>query len=147
MAHHEELASRVREALAGEPDLSERRMFGGLAFLVGGRMAVAVRGQGGLMVRCDPDDAPALLREAHVAPMRMRGRDLRGWLLVEPDALSGDADLRGWVAVGTTYAGSLPRPDEDAREGGTLTRRPARAGAGPGGPAPGPRRRSPPPRR
>ena len=102
---------RVRGVLADEPEVSERRMFGGLALLVGGRMAVAVSGGGGLMVRCDPADAPTLLREAYVAPMQMRGRDLRGWLLVEPGGCADDADLTRWVATGTTYARSLPAPD------------------------------------
>ncbi len=114
MAHDEQLAARVRAVLAQEPDLSERRMFGGLAFLVGGRMAVAVSGQDGLMVRCDPAEAPALLGEAHVAPMRMRGRDLRGWLLVEPDGLVEDTALTTWVETGAAYARSLPPADRDA---------------------------------
>ena len=104
---------RVRGVLADEPEVSERRMFGGLAFLVGGRMAVAISGRGGLMVRCDADDVPALLRQAHVAPMQMRGRDLRGWLLVDPDGLTDEADLAGWIGIGTTYAAALPRPGED----------------------------------
>lgn len=107
MAYDEELADRVRGCLGAAAD-GERRMFGGLAFLVGGHMALAVSGSGGLMVRCDPDDSEVLLTEPGATRMVMQGRELAGWLLVDADALADDAALERWAAVGATYAGGLP---------------------------------------
>jgi len=107
MAYDEELAARIREVLSGEPLLSERRMFGGLAFLVGGNMAVAVSGAGGIMVRVDPAEAETLLASTVAYPMEMRGRQLRGWLRVDAADLAGD-QLAGWVERGTAYASTLP---------------------------------------
>lgn len=106
MAYDEELAERVRGHL-GDRDVPEKRMFGGLAFLVGGRMAVAVSGAGGLMVRCDPADADALLERPGASRMVMRGRELDGWLRVTDEALADEAALAAWVEVGTAYADSL----------------------------------------
>lgn len=108
MAYDEELADRVRELVATDPELSERRMFGGLAFLIGGNMAVAASGQGGLMVRVDPADAEQLIDDQQVRPMVMRGREMRGWLRVEQDAVDTDDALAAWVSRGTTFARSLP---------------------------------------
>lgn len=108
MAYDEELAERVRELLAGEQDLREQRMFGGLGFMVGGNMAVAVRGQGGLLVRADPEESDALLEEPGAALMEMRGRQMAGWITVEPDAVVADGSLRRWVARGVGYAWTLP---------------------------------------
>jgi hypothetical protein len=102
MAYDEDLANRVRELLAAET-YTEKRMFGGLAFLIGGHMAVAVSGQGGLMVRCAPEQTDELTAREHAAPFVMRGRELSGWLRVE-DA----GDLRPWVEIGVAYARSLP---------------------------------------
>ncbi len=106
MAYSEELADRLREALQERDDLREMRMFGGLAFLLHGHMTVAASGQGGLMLRCSPEDT-----EAHVAAgaerMVMRGRAMDGWLRVGDDDLS-DAALERWVAVGAAYADALP---------------------------------------
>jgi hypothetical protein len=102
MAYDEDLANRVRELLAAET-YTEKRMFGGLAFLIGGHMAVAVSGQGGLMVRCAPEQTDELMAREHAGPFVMRGRELSGWLRVE-DA----GDLRPWVEIGVAYAGSLP---------------------------------------
>ena len=108
MAYDEELAARVRGVLAREPDLSERRMFGGLAFLLGGHMAVAASGQGAMMVRADPDDTESLTSHAGVEPMEMRGRPMKGWLLVADEAVSDDDQLARWVGVGVSYVRTLP---------------------------------------
>jgi hypothetical protein len=108
MAYDEDLASRIRELVTNEPGLSEQRMFGGLAFLVGGHMAVAASGQGGLMVRVDPEVTDALLDEPHARPFEMRGRAMRGWLRVEPDGLGTLRELAPWVERGVAYARSLP---------------------------------------
>jgi hypothetical protein len=102
MAYDEDLANRIRELLAAET-YTEKRMFGGLAFLIGGHMAVAVSGQGGLMVRCAPEQTDELMAREHAGPFVMRGRELSGWLRVE-DA----GDLRPWVEIGVAYARSLP---------------------------------------
>jgi len=108
MAYDEHLADRIRETVEGEPGLSEQKMFGGLAFLVHGNMAVAASGQGGLLLRVDPADSDELTASVHVDRMVMRGRAMDGWLRIDPDAVEGDADLRQWVDVGVTYARSLP---------------------------------------
>jgi TfoX/Sxy family transcriptional regulator of competence genes len=108
MAYDEELAVRIRTELAGEENVSEMRMFGGLAFLVGGNMAVAASGQGGLMLRCDPADTETLLAEPGAEPMVMRGKEMQGWLRVDADAVQDDASLATWVARGAAYARSLP---------------------------------------
>ncbi len=108
MPYDEELAGRVRALLAGEDDVAEKAMFGGLAFLVGGAMAVAASGQGGLMVRVDPDAAETLVDRPQVRPVEMRGRELPGWLRVAPERLRTDADLEAWVRRGVAYARSLP---------------------------------------
>ena len=108
MAYDEDLANRIRELVAGEPDVTERRMFGGLAFLVGGNMSVAASGQGGLMVRIHPDEADALLSKPHARPFEMRGRELRGWLRIEPEGLRTKRQLAPWVTRGVAYARSLP---------------------------------------
>ncbi len=109
MAYDPDLEGRIRQLVADEPDLSERRMFGGLAFLLAGHMAVAASGQGGLMVRVDPESADDLVTTADgVAPMEMRGRTMRGWLRVAPDVVATDPELAGWVAIGVARARSLP---------------------------------------
>jgi TfoX/Sxy family transcriptional regulator of competence genes len=108
MAYDEELAERIRQALAGEQGITEKRMFGGLAFLVHGNMAVAASGQGGLLVRIDPADADLLTQDAHVRRMEMRGREMDGWLRVDAEAVAGTTELEQWVDTGLRYAGSLP---------------------------------------
>jgi TfoX/Sxy family transcriptional regulator of competence genes len=108
MAYDPELADRIRAVVQAEPDLTERRMFGGLAFLVRGHMAVSASSQGGLLLRVDPAEAEALIDEPHVRRVEMRGRKLDGWLRVATEAVEGDDDLRGWVGCGVTYARSLP---------------------------------------
>lgn len=109
MAYDERLAERIRELIGDEPGLSEQRMFGGLAFLLEGNMAVAASGQGGLMLRVPPEETEPLLAEPHAAPLVMRGREMRGWLRVADEGLEGDEQLAGWVEIGLDYARSLPR--------------------------------------
>ncbi len=107
MAYDEDLAERVRGLLPDVP-VTEKKMFGGLAFLVGGHMAVAASGKGGLMVRCDPADSERLVGEPGASRMVMRGKEMDGWLRVTSEAVADDAALQEWVRVGTTYARSLP---------------------------------------
>ena len=108
MAYDVDLADRVRSMIPDPNGVTERKMFGGHAFLLNENMAVAASGQGGLMVRVDPDKADALVAEDGVARFEMRGRSLNGWLLVDPAAVSSEEQLQRWVDVGLTYAGSLP---------------------------------------
>jgi TfoX/Sxy family transcriptional regulator of competence genes len=107
MAYDRELADRIRELVSDAEGLSEQRMFGGLAFLVNGNMAVAASGQGGLLVRVDPEKSDDLIGE-HVEPMVMRGREMRGWLRVEAAAVDAPEKLEPWVTRGISYARSLP---------------------------------------
>lgn len=108
MAYDEDLANRIRELLAAEAGVTEMRMFGGLAFLVGGNMAVAASGQGGLMVRVDPGESDDLLTRRGVTPFEMRGRPLSGWVRVDADTVRTTRQLESWVQRGATYARSLP---------------------------------------
>jgi hypothetical protein len=108
VAFDEDLADRVRGVVARERGLRERRMFGGLAFLVNGNMAVSASGQGGLLVRVDPDETDRLVRGAHVRRFEMRGREMDGWLRVDVEAVRTKRQLETWVARGVGYARSLP---------------------------------------
>jgi TfoX/Sxy family transcriptional regulator of competence genes len=108
VAYDEELARRIRELLADETDLAERKMFGGLAFLIGGNMAVAASGQGGLLVRVDPAESAALVASTSAYPMEMRGRQMQGWLRVDADEVRTKRELVKWVERGARYARSLP---------------------------------------
>ena len=108
MAYDEDLANRIRELIAGDSDVTEKRMFGGLAFLVGGNMSVAASGQGGLMVRVAPEDTDALMGKPHAGPFEMRGRAMRGWLRVDPEGVRTKRQLEPWVERGVGYARSLP---------------------------------------
>ena len=108
MPYDRDLAERLRLALAGEPGVSEKAMFGGLAFLVHGNMAVAASSDGGLMVRVDPGETPELVQEPGARRFSMRGREMDGWLLVDHDVLDDDAVLRSWMDRGISYARSLP---------------------------------------
>jgi len=108
VAYDEDLANRIRELIAAEAAVTEKKMFGGLAFLVGGNMAVAASGQGGLLVRVDPADSPALVAGSAAEPMEMRGRQMDGWLRVDSVAVEDDAELQAWVHRGVGYARSLP---------------------------------------
>jgi TfoX/Sxy family transcriptional regulator of competence genes len=108
MAYDEDLANRIRELIAGDPDVTEKRMFGGLAFLIGGNMAVSASGQGGLMVRVDPADTDALVSKPHARPFEMRGRAMDGWLRVDAEGVRTRRELEPWVSRGVAYARSLP---------------------------------------
>lgn len=108
MAYDEDLANRIRELLAPVSGVEEKRMFGGLAFMVNGNMSVAANREGGLLVRVDPRDTEDLLPRAHVEPMVMGGREMRGWLSVAPDGLKTTRQLQSWVDRGIGYAGTLP---------------------------------------
>ena len=108
MAYDEKLADRIRALVAGEAGLTEKKMFGGLAFLIGGNMAVAASGQGGLMVRVDPASSGALVAETNARLVEMRGREMKGWLRLDTKDVKGKRELASWVELGTTYARSLP---------------------------------------
>ena len=107
MAYDEDLAARIRELLEAESGVVEKRMFGGLAFLVNGNMSVAASGQGGILVRVPPDDTEPLLEGEHVEPMVMRGRELRGWLRVDGEGVGTRQELEAWVERGVAFARSL----------------------------------------
>jgi TfoX/Sxy family transcriptional regulator of competence genes len=108
MAYDEELASRIREQVAGEPGLSEQKMFGGLAFLIGGNMAIAASGQGGVLVHADPEESDRLVETTSARLMEMRGKRMRGWLRVDAEDVRTKRQLTKWVGLGTAYARSLP---------------------------------------
>jgi hypothetical protein len=108
MAYDEDLADRIRGLVAGERDLSEKKMFGGLAFLVCGNMAVAASGQGGVLVRVDPAESDTLVATTKAERAVMRGRPMPGWLRVASEDLHGERELARWVELGTAYARSLP---------------------------------------
>ena len=108
MAYDEDLANRIRELIAGEAGVTEKKMFGGLAFLIGGNMAVAASGQGGLLVRVDPDETEALAAKAYAGPMVMRGREMQGWLRVDDEGVRTKRQLEPWVKRSVGYARSLP---------------------------------------
>lgn len=107
MAYDEELAGRVRGLLSGEAGLTERKMFGGLGFMLDGSMAVAVSNRGGLLLRVDPADTEDLLAEPGGEPFEMRGRVLTGWIRVAPEVLDPEEVLRAWVRIGVAAARSL----------------------------------------
>src|SRR5262245_22667120 len=106
MAYDHEVADRIRDLVSREDGLTEQRMFGGLAFLINGNMSVAASGQGGLLVRVDPEDAEEWIDGDRVAPMVMRGREMRGWLRVALEP--GDQELELWVSRGVARARALP---------------------------------------
>jgi TfoX/Sxy family transcriptional regulator of competence genes len=108
MAYDEDLADRIRVSIQDVPGVSEKRMFGGLAFLVGGHMAVAASSKGGLMVRCDPAQTDALYERPGAGPFEMRGKEIDGWLRVDAAAISSDEDLARWVEIGSVHAQTLP---------------------------------------
>jgi TfoX/Sxy family transcriptional regulator of competence genes len=108
MAYSEELAERIRKLIGDERGLTEKRMFGGLAFLVNGNMAIAASGQGGLLVRVDPEEGEALVASTPARMMEMRGREMAGWLRVDEDNVRSKSDLAAWVERGVAYARSLP---------------------------------------
>lgn len=108
MAYDEDLAGRIRQLVADEPGLTEKRMFGGLAFLVGGNMAIAASGQGGVLVRVDPRQSDELVSKTDAYVAVMRGKPMAGWLRVDSDHLGTKPQLAKWVKLGVAYAGSLP---------------------------------------
>ena len=108
MAYDEDIANRIRELMDGEAGVTEQRMFGGLAFLIGGNMSVAASGQGGLLLRVDPEETDALVEKSHAAPFVMRGREMQGWLRVGPEGVKTKRQLQPWVRRGVAYARSLP---------------------------------------
>jgi TfoX/Sxy family transcriptional regulator of competence genes len=108
VAYDEKLADRLRELLGGESDLTEKKMFGGLAFLIAGNMAVAASGQGGILVRVDPAESDALVSTTNARLMEMRGRRMHGWLRVDAEDVRTKRELAKWVERGTMYARSLP---------------------------------------
>ena len=108
MPYDEDLAERLRELVGGGRDVTEKKMFGGLAFLVNGHMAVAASGQGGILVRVDPEESPSLVAKTNAYPMVMRGREMAGWLSLDGDHVRTRPQLAKWVRIGTAYARSLP---------------------------------------
>ena len=108
MAYDEALADRIRELIAGEADVTEKKMFGGLSFLIGGNMAVAASGQGGILVRADPIESEKLVATTSATLLEMRGRRMLGWLRVGADDVKTKRQLERWVKTGTAYAESLP---------------------------------------
>ncbi len=108
MAYDEDLAHRIRELVAPERGVEEKRMFGGLAFLINGNMAVVASGHGGLMVRVPPDQTEKLVAREHVEPMVMAGRETRGWVRVSVAGVKTKRQLQSWVGRGVDYAKSLP---------------------------------------
>jgi TfoX/Sxy family transcriptional regulator of competence genes len=108
MAYDEDLANRLRELISGEDGVTEKKMFGGLAFLIHGHMAVSASGQGGLLLRCDPDETDALVAKPHAERFVMRGRAMDGWLRIDPAGVRTKRELERWVGRGVSYARSLP---------------------------------------
>jgi hypothetical protein len=108
MSYDVELADRIRAVVQTETGLTESRMFGGLAFLIHGNMAVSASGKGGLLLRIDPARTESLISPPHVGRFEMRGREMNGWLRVDAEAVGTDDDLRAWVSHGVAYARSLP---------------------------------------
>jgi TfoX/Sxy family transcriptional regulator of competence genes len=108
MAYDEDLAGRIRDLVGDEPGLTEQKMFGGLAFLIGGNMAIAASGQGGILVRADPAESDSLVSSTDAYLMEMRGKQMAGWLRVDSEHVAAEQELARWVEVGTAYARSLP---------------------------------------
>jgi TfoX/Sxy family transcriptional regulator of competence genes len=108
VAYDEDLANRIRELVAAESGVTEKAMFGGLAFLIGGNMAVAASGQGGLMVRVEPEQTDSLVAKPHTRRFEMRGREMQGWLRVDTEGVRTKRELEPWVRRGVAYARSLP---------------------------------------
>jgi hypothetical protein len=106
--YDEKLANRIRELIGSDSDLTEQKMFGGLAFLIGGNMAVAASGQGGILVHVDPDESDTLVETTNARLMEMRGRSMRGWVRVDSEELGTKRQLAKWVELGVAHAKSLP---------------------------------------
>ena len=108
MAYDEDLANRVRELIGADRDLSEKKMFGGLAFLIRGNMAIAASGQGGLLIRVDPEKSDSVVASGQAELAVMQGRAMPGWLRVGVEQVKTKRALDKWVQLGTGYARSLP---------------------------------------
>jgi TfoX N-terminal domain len=108
MAYDEVVADRLRECLQDEPNVTEKAMFGGLAFMVNGNMAVSASGHGGLLLRVDPTQTELLVAKPHARRFEMRGREMDGWLRIDAEGVKSSRDLKRWVTIGVTYARSLP---------------------------------------
>jgi len=108
MAYDEDLANRIRELLATEDGVTETRMFGGLAFLIGGNMSVSASGKGGMLMRCDPAQTDELAGRPHASRAVMRGREMDGWLRIDAEGIRTKRQLAPWVKRGVAYARSLP---------------------------------------
>jgi TfoX/Sxy family transcriptional regulator of competence genes len=108
MAYDEDLANRIRELIAADTGVTEQKMFGGLAFLIGGNMAVGASSEGGLLLRVPPDETEALAAKPHARRFEMRGREMQGWLRVDADGVRTKRQLESWVRRGVDYARSLP---------------------------------------
>jgi len=108
MPYDEDLANRLRELLAGEGPVTEKKMFGGLAFLLNGHMSVSASRNGGLLARIDPADTESALKRPHVARMEMGGRSMDGWITVAPEGLTTEAELAAWVDRSVAYVKTLP---------------------------------------
>jgi hypothetical protein len=108
VAYDQELAGRLREVLEGDPQLTEKKMFGGLAFLIGGNMAIAASGEGGILVRVDPGESDKLVAATNAEVAVMRGRPMDGWLRVASEHLRTKPQLAKWAGLGAAYARSLP---------------------------------------
>jgi len=108
MAYDEVLAGRIRDLIGPDPELTEKKMFGGLAFLIRGHMAISASGQGGVLVHVDPERFDDLIATTPATVAVMQGREMQGWLRVAAEALATDEDLDPWVEAGIAYARSLP---------------------------------------
>jgi TfoX-like protein len=114
MAYDEDLAARIRDLIGPDPDLTEKKMFGGLAFLIRGHMAISASGQGGVLIHVDPGRSAGLVATTKASTAVMQGREMPGWLRVSPEDLASDDDLSGWVSIGVGHARSLP-PKQPAK--------------------------------
>jgi hypothetical protein len=117
VAYDEDLANRIRELIGADTHLTEKKMFGGLAFLLNGNLAVSASGRGGVMVRVNPDQSEALTASGEAEPMIMRGREMPGWLRVAPERVGTKRQLAKWVQLGTAYARTLPAKDAPKSKG------------------------------
>jgi hypothetical protein len=115
VAYDEVLAGRIRDLIGPDPELTEKKMFGGLAFLIRGRMAISASGQGGVLVHVDPERSDDLMATTTATTAVMQGREMPGWLRVSPEHLATDDDLSEWIEIAIGYARSLPRRDGTGR--------------------------------
>jgi hypothetical protein len=117
MAYDELLAARIRDVIGPDPELTEKKMFGGLAFLIRGHMAISASGQGGVLVHCHPGRSEELVAATAATVAVMRGREMPGWLRVSADDLATEDDLSPWVEIGLGHARSLPAKKPAGRRG------------------------------